>query len=143
MLTFVFMGLSFVQFSIGLGTWFLFNALTFLVPGWGWLRFPLLTHLLTLNIVFLFGSAFEAAHARPWVDPYVHQKTPERVMKETLYQYVIRFGGLGFLWTLEISWQKILFSTLFHSNSFQINDEIVTNPSDIVPVRYYSSACLF
>lgn len=148
---------NFSRLSFNLLIWFFLNGVIFLAPGLSWIKYPILLNIEALCIVFVFSCIYDAAHWRPWqeaVDRITALKggdQPRKAVIKDFRKYMLHFGLLALVWSLEILFQKLVFSTVFTSTIHYIDHDrdpllVDDDPSDSkndVPLACMDGTLLF
>lgn len=119
-----FTGITFTLF-VWLGT----NGLIFVIPGLGWIQYAILLSVETLFTLFVISSIYDASGWKPWkeaterIRQFRSGGLPRRVVVKDFKSYLIHFGSLAFIWSLEIILQKVLFSTVFTTSLHTVDDD--------------------
>jgi hypothetical protein len=116
---------NFSRLSFNLVVWFFLNGLIFLVPSLSWIKYPLLLNLETLIIVFLFCCIYDASHWKPWKND-----APRGAVMNNFGTFLLRFGTLAILWSLEIILQRLVFSTVFTTTVHYIDQSHLIQDED-------------
>ena len=106
---------------LSLFMWFFISGVLFVFPSVSWIRYPILLNLETFFLVFIGSCIYDASLHISMKDIFEDiQPKKKKSIVHNFRLYIIRFGGLALLWSLEIILQKTIFSTIFTSTVYYV-----------------------